>query len=414
MALNLDDTERSDATFELVGTKPLGKGGFGETWRARVVDRDYAKYYGTREVALKIPHGTREEIVLQDELKTNGAIFSRLEGIVASNLVRFLGVGNFRGRLVMVMELVAGGSLRDYFRTTRVKPLPIPECIKLTRGVLEGLKVLHAQGVLHRDLKPENILLDSGVPKLADFGLSRVLRGSEELVSGQKGTRQYWSPQMWEGEGVSFDSDLWAVGVTLYEMLCGARPFDDHRSEKRMIDMICSACFRPACELRPEIPSHVSKVIDRSLKKNPSDRFHTAEEMLLALTGVSAAADDPVTAELAVIRKRIGSNCSHTLEQSLQTLASEHPNDARVFRCLGEFYNRVERQDDALASYERSVACDPRDATSQYLLGLAYQRARRTDMAIASFKRAVELGLEPQFNKAAKMALRVLESNTGV
>ena len=405
-----------EAIFKTIGTEPLGRGTFGETWLAEVIRPDKVDFFG-KKVVLKIPHSTSPEHILQKELAVNSALLNQL---VAPNVIRYIGVEVFRGRIVMVMEFANGGSLRDRLRLAPGNRLPIDECVELTKGILEGLKVIHRAKVFHRDLKPENILLSDGVPKIADFGLSRVIREDENEVSAEAGTRVYQAPEIWLGNKGTFSCDIWALGVTLYEMVCGCRPFQDRKSIKNLMDKIERAEFTPVCDLRPDIPPYVNEIVIRALQKAPKDRFQSADEMLDALTSHSKfggfkppsnSADDPVGIELVRIRDGFGHDYDVSIVESLEELLNKHPHDPRILHCLGEYYTRVERLTDSLESYKRSVACDESYALSYYHLGLAYQRAKQTEAAITALERADVLGLDGQLGKKAKIFLRALDNN---
>src|SRR5262249_26836995 len=200
------------------------EGGLGGSWRGRVLDPGRIEDYGATEVALKIPLDKDKERVLEKELELNAVLHARLRGIRSPNIVRYLGVTTFQGRLVMVMEFIHGGSLRDVLRKAPSRRLSVAEAVRITKGILAGLALIHAEHVFHRDLKPDNILMDQETPKLSDLGLSRLL-DSNELAHTTSGTLYYMSPELLGEEGASLNSDIWSVGVTLYEMLTGRLPF---------------------------------------------------------------------------------------------------------------------------------------------------------------------------------------------
>lgn len=401
--------DHSGEHFELIGSKPLGQGGFAATWRARVLDPGRIEDYGTSEVALKIPLDKDKERVLEKELQLNAVLHSRLRGIRSPNIVRYLGVTTFQSRLVMVMEFVHGGSLRDVLKRSG-RRLPVDDAVRITQGVLKGLALIHAEHVFHRDLKPDNVLMDEDTPKLSDLGLSRLL-DSNELAHTTSGTLYYMSPELLGSEGASFNADIWSVGVTLYELLTGKLPFFAS-SIRPTIDLICNGSFVPASEIRKDVPPGLNQVIECALQKNPADRYQTAEEMLKALERPPRSPQDSVVGALAEVRKGFGSMESPAaLEQALRDLLDKYPGDPRVFHCLGDFYGRCERHNEALAAFEQGLACDAEEALSHYYVGLAYQRGKQTHKAITSLKRALELGLETRFKTAASVALRALESN---
>ncbi|MFQ5473558.1 MAG: serine/threonine-protein kinase, partial [Dehalococcoidia bacterium] len=217
----------SPEIFRLV--KTLGHGGFADTYLAEVLSPQLAHAWGTETVAIKIPKDRRKEKTLIQELQTNNLVTEVLRDLAgATNVVRYLGFEDYDGKWVMVMEYVAGGSARDVVGHLGCqKPMDIDRAVGIVRGVLQGLSAIHRAGVFHRDIKPENILLDNqGVPKVADLGIATMLHSNEQ-ASSTVGTLAYMSPEILGPDGASFESDIWSVGVTLYEMLTGRWPFGD-------------------------------------------------------------------------------------------------------------------------------------------------------------------------------------------
>jgi serine/threonine protein kinase len=277
-----------EENFELVGSRPLGQGAFATTWRARVLDRGLIEDYGTAEVALKIPVDKNKERALKKEVNLNAALEARLRRINSSNVVRYLGVDVFQGRLVMVMEFVPGGSLRNVLEKEGPKKrLSIDKAVRITEGILRGLSLIHAEQILHRDVKPDNVLMGENDPKISDLGISRFLESFDNKVT-TAGTLEYMAPELIEGKA-KLNADVWSVGITLYEMLTGVVPFPRTTNIRAHIESIVAGSFPPACEIRNDVPVSLSEVIDRALKKNPADRFETAREMLEALSGPSGS-----------------------------------------------------------------------------------------------------------------------------
>jgi serine/threonine protein kinase len=186
--------------------------------------RQLREDFGADIVALKIPHKDKER-ALRREVEMQAVLHLRLKDIQAVNIVRYLGFAVFRGKMVMAMEFVEHGSLRDKLGKIGLqKRLPIEEALKIAEGALKGLAAIHQEHVFHRDIKPENILMSGHPPKVTDFGISRML-DANELASTTSGTIFYMSPEILGPEGASFTSDIWSVGATLYEMVTGKLPF---------------------------------------------------------------------------------------------------------------------------------------------------------------------------------------------
>ncbi len=137
----------------------------------------------------------------------------------------------YDGQVVIASEYVAGGSLHEWMQAQGGKAPSLEEIVTLTNGILSGLDYLHRVGLTHRDLKPENVLLQDGIPRLTDFGLARVLK-SGVRTANISGTPRYMAPETFSGS-YSIASDLWAVGVLLYELLSGGVPSGSSRPDRR-------------------------------------------------------------------------------------------------------------------------------------------------------------------------------------
>jgi serine/threonine protein kinase len=281
------------AAGELIGERYrleelIGSGGMGEVFRARDTLLE-------RAVALKLVDvgdpRRREEITrtFLREARISAAIAHR-------NVVQILDFGTHAGVIpFIVMELLEGESLADVLG--RGERLSSTWIVELVGQVLEGLAAAHDAGVVHRDLKPENIYLvraRTGVyPKILDFGISKVMdeRGSATVTTTQGhvvGTPAYMSPE--QARGVKFidkRSDLYSIGVVLYELLSGEMPFYSENPGDLMV-MIVTTDAQPL-ELRvPGIPRALSSLVARAMHKTPSARFTDARSMQDALRAASS------------------------------------------------------------------------------------------------------------------------------
>jgi hypothetical protein len=222
------------------------------------------------------------------------------------NAVAVYDAGEGDGYLYLVMELVDGPSLAT--RLADEGRLDTPEALRITDRVLAALGAAHAAGIVHRDVKPGNILLSSsGGVKLADFGIAKRLddMASDLTSSGQfVGTPKYLAPEQVAGARPTPATDLYAVGVVLYEMLTGGPPFDAG-------DPVATAIAHrdaPIPDLhasRPDVPDHVVAAVRRAMAKDPAQRFESAERMATALAargGATVAMPTPVVAPPAAAR----------------------------------------------------------------------------------------------------------------
>lgn len=199
-----------------------------------------------------------------------------------------------QGDPYMVMELLQGESLAD--RITRGPPLPIKHFVRMMTQALSGLDAVHKAGIVHRDLKPENIFIihdaDGGFPKLLDFGISRV----DESVAGGRasrlttegillGTPWYMSPEQVRGRDVDHRTDIYSMGVIMYEAITGLPPFDAEAVGDLLVK-IATVPETPVVALRPDLPASLSDVIAKAMAKESEDRYDSAHSMRLALLAV--------------------------------------------------------------------------------------------------------------------------------
>ncbi|OGO07223.1 MAG: hypothetical protein A2Y61_02855 [Chloroflexi bacterium RBG_13_60_13] len=401
-----DELEES---FKLL--KHLGRGGFADTWQAQVLDQELIEEFGRDEVALKIPLNRKKEQVLKRELAMNAALHLRLKDLQSRNLVRYLGFDKFRNKIVMVMEYVGQGSLRRMTgEIGRQKPLPVDEAVEIAEGILSGLMVIHQEHVFHRDIKPENILMDGRTPKIADLGIARML-DANELASTSIGSLPYMSPEILGKEGASFTSDIWSLGVTFYEMLTGSLPFGDMDTPPgSLIDLIRDAEPVPPAEVSTEIPTALNEIVMRALRKRASERFPSAEEMYEALKRFREASRSQVDQDIASIREllsRPGDPCE--AEERLRELVAKYPNDPRGRQYLGEFYNRCQRYEEAIATFKRGIELEPENALLHWDLALAYRGAGKRGAAAGCLEKAIALGLDAGLGRHAATLLRTLQ-----
>ncbi|MBA3779830.1 MAG: serine/threonine protein kinase, partial [Chloroflexi bacterium] len=198
------------------------------------------------------------------------------------NIVSVFDYGVDRDMNFIVMELIHGRDLAAVLAERG--PLPIPEALKIASGVGAALEAAHRQGIVHRDVKPGNILLaDDGTVKVVDFGIARALSAASVTVTGTiLGSVQYFSPEQARGEEATGRSDIYSLGIVLYEMLTARLPFEGESP--------IGIAFRrlteeppPASQFRPDLPTEVIALLDRLLQRDPSDRLPDAAALSAAL-----------------------------------------------------------------------------------------------------------------------------------
>ncbi len=248
----------------------VGEGGMGKVYEAE-------ERLSGRKVALKV---LRPELTGDEEgrrLFTNEMkILAQLEH---ESLVRSLAAFEHDGRLVLVLELLEGETLRS--RIQKNGKLPWMEAVDIASRIAAALKVAHASDVVHRDLKPENVMLGpNGGVKVMDFGVAKVLCAHTGNVPSQSvGTLQYMSPEQIDAKPVDGRSDLYALGLLLYEMIGGTAPFRS-ASPRELLNMQCTAAPPP---LEVELPRGVRELVTKLLSKAPEDRPAKADVVVDAL-----------------------------------------------------------------------------------------------------------------------------------
>ena len=302
-ASGFDNDQTRSFTNLVAGTKvshytiisKIGAGGMGEVYLANDTKLD-------RKVALKF---LSSRLCQNEECRRR---FKREAQAAAKlkhpNIITIYEVGEYQSQPYFAMELIEGQSLRDLIKQ---KELNLDEIINFAIQVCEGLDKAHQAGIVHRDIKPTNIMIDAdGRPKLLDFGLAAV-QGSETITrSGSTmGTVGYMSPEQVRGEKVDACSDMFSLGVVLYEMITAKSPF------KRDNDTATSQAIlyetpQPLARYRVNVPDSLQSVIEKVLDKNLETRYQSAAGLLADLKRVKADSESDAPSKLLEIsRSRI-------------------------------------------------------------------------------------------------------------
>lgn len=243
--------------------RELGRGSFKVVWLAQNLESLQAPPVAFGELLDPNP----------DMIAKEAALWVRASG--HPNVVPVHSVNQHNGEYYIISEYVDGGSLKDWIETNGGQASNFRAAVDMTLAILAGLEHLHKRGIIHRDLKPANVLLQSGIPRIADFGISGLSATVGENYSRvPKGTPSYMAPEMFEGK-YSRRSDLWSVGVMLYQMLTKKLPFIGSNVVHlgRVIER------EPPAPLPPNTPEMLRRFVLRALEKERDRRFQSAEEM---------------------------------------------------------------------------------------------------------------------------------------
>jgi len=259
----------------------LGRGGMGVVYRATDTTLDEV-------VAIKTLPTTAMNTSSEDVERFKREI--RLaRKITHRNVLRTFDYGEAEGFYFISMEFVKGYALADMLEENG--QLAPRVAVGVARQICRGLEAAHEQGIIHRDIKPQNVLIDhKGEVKLMDFGIARAQEAEAMTQQGMiVGTPHYMSPEQVQGKTLDPRSDVYAMGVMIYEMLCGVRPFNSSSLTGILTAHITEAP-KPPITLRPEIGAELNAVILRCLAKAPNQRFASAGALLDALDHLAAAA----------------------------------------------------------------------------------------------------------------------------
>jgi len=250
----------------------LGRGGMGVVYKAEDLRLE-------RMVALKF---LPPELTQDEEAKERFVLEARAAAAISHpNICTIHEIDEFEGQTYIAMEFVDGQSLRDL---TKKGTIPVAETLDLAIQVAGGLEEAHKKGVIHRDIKSANILVTpSGQAKIMDFGLAKVSGGAMITQEGvTMGTVAYMSPEQARGEKVDSRTDIWSLGVVLYEILSVQLPFWGDK-EASILYSIEHREHKPVRAFNPDIPAELVAIIDRCLKKKPDARYRSAGDIISEL-----------------------------------------------------------------------------------------------------------------------------------
>jgi serine/threonine protein kinase len=208
------------------------------------------------------------------------------------NILRIFDAGDANGKPYIVMEYVDGAdTLRSY--TKPGKLLPVKDVMRLMHQCAESLDYAHRRGVLHRDIKPANLILSKdGEVKIGDFGIAQRTQTEKTQVMGAMGTPMYMSPEQARDDTLTNQTDIYSLGVVMYELLAGKTPFKPS-SLAALVRKIVSEDPVPIKAVRPDLPEAVTKIVARAMEKEPNNRYKTGAEMAADIAKLMNDSDRP-------------------------------------------------------------------------------------------------------------------------
>jgi eukaryotic-like serine/threonine-protein kinase len=271
--------------YEII--RQLGHGGMSRVYLAVDV-------HDQQKVVLKFPNDELiGDIAVYERYKREAEIGNRVKHLHVQHLIN---PGEQHSQEYLVMEYIHGRSLREFLEENNNQPLAVPEALRITLQICDALVYCHEHGVFHRDIKPENVMVqENGDIKIIDFGIA-LLEGARRVtwrgLTGMVGTPDYMSPEQLKGERGAAASDIYAVGIMLYEMLAGRTPFD---GENVFAVMNQHITMDPPSILQfnRNLSHELATVVMKAIRRDPEKRFHSMQEMQHALQNLNAVKPVP-------------------------------------------------------------------------------------------------------------------------
>lgn len=258
----------------------IGSGGMADVYKARC-------HKLNRYVAIKV---LRREYCDNESFVRKFTVEAQsTAGLTHPNIVNIYDAGNEEGIHYIVMELAEGMTLKRYIR--RYGRLSARETVDFAIQIASGLQAAHEHHIIHRDIKPQNILVsDSGTIKVTDFGIARAATGDDTISSSAMGSVRYLSPEQARGGYADERSDIYSLGITIYEMATGKVPFDGENTVAIALMHLRDEITPPRCYF-PDIPASLEKIILKCTMKQPEQRYQSAAELIIDLQKVFLSPD---------------------------------------------------------------------------------------------------------------------------
>lgn len=269
----------------------LGEGGMGVVYKAEDTKLK-------RTVALKfLPPGLTRDPEAKERFSTEARAAAALEHQHICNIYE---IAEAEDRVFIVMSYFEGQTLREKIDAG---PLTIDEALKIARQAAKGLQAAHEKGILHRDIKSDNIMVTvKGRTKILDFGLAK-LKGQTQITKegSTLGTAAYMSPEQARGAEVDHRTDIWSLGVVLYEMITGQLPFKGDY-EQAVIYSIMNEAPEPLTSLRTGVPMELERIVNKALAKDPAERYQHADDLMVDLKKLQKNSEPGMSASGKTVR----------------------------------------------------------------------------------------------------------------
>lgn len=289
--------------YEILGR--VGSGGMADVYKGK--DHKLNRFVAIK--VLKSDYRTDEVFIKKFLSEAQAAA-----GLMHPNVVNVYDVGQDRGLYYMVMELVEGITLKDYIE--KKGKLSPKETVSISIQMVTGLQAAHNHHIVHRDIKPQNIIISKdGKVKVTDFGIARATTSTQTISTSVMGSVHYTSPEQARGGVVDQKSDIYSIGITMYEMVTGHVPFDGDSTVTVALKHLQEEITSPADEV-PDLPYSLECIIMKCTQKNPAMRYHDCASLLLDL---KRSLVDP-DGDFVVTGARSGADADRTVVMSTEEL----------------------------------------------------------------------------------------------
>ena len=302
----------------------VGTGGMGIVYKVRDLE--------AREIiALKIlKPGASADQAMQENLRREVYLARK---VTHKNVCRIHEFNRSKGTAYISMEFIEGESLLRRLRRTGA--LPLEESLRIVRQICAGLREAHLQGIVHRDLKPANIMVDpAGNVKIMDFGIARLAQDNGQMTGTVAGTPAYMAPEQVQLKPVGPRTDIYSVGLLLYEFVTGTQAFTGDNSIAIALKQINDLPRRPR-EIVPDLPQRMEEVILKALEKNPSKRFESVDALLAALEPPAPHTHSvSIAAAIGPELRRAANEISHVVNLGVEKARPAVPVIAKFARAV--------------------------------------------------------------------------------